>query len=65
VVCKIHYGYKLVRPLDFAAPDSYSTGVVHDEWGTGQGWYPATLGSNQSPTVFEGNGRGVWHSISG
>ena len=58
-VCKICYGYELTRSLDFADANSYSTGLVHEEWGTGQGWLPATLGSFESPSVFEGNGHAV------
>ena len=37
VVCNNCYGYELARPLDFAAADSYASGVVSTDWTAGGG----------------------------
>ena len=37
-------GYELARSLDFAAVDSYASGLVNEEWTNGEGWQPIQSG---------------------
>ena len=61
-------GYELARSLDFAAVDSYASGVVNEEWTSGEGWQPIQFGEawlslvaeNPFAATFDGNG----HTIS-
>ena len=59
-------GYELARSLDFAAVDSYASGVVNEEWTNGEGWQPIQSGEawivaeNPFAATFHGNG----HTIS-
>ncbi len=52
-------GYELVRPLDFAAADSYASGAVSAEWPTGEGWPPIGDGWRPFAATFNGNGHAV------
>ncbi len=59
-------GYELARSLDFNDADSYASGVVREEWTTGEGWLPIQSGEPwiiaEYPfaATFDGNG----HTIS-
>ena len=52
-------GYELVRPLDFAATDSYASGTPIAEWTAGKGWRPIGGGRPPFAATFNGNGHAV------
>ena len=58
-VCNNCNGYELARPLDFASPDSYTSGAVNAEWTAGEGWEPIGDGRRPLATTFNGNGHDV------
>ena len=55
VVCSDCQGYELARSLDFAASDSYASGVVSAQWTTGEGWRPIGDGWHPFLAMFNGN----------
>ncbi len=52
-------GYELVRPLDFAAADSYASGTPIAEWTAGKEWRPIGGGRPPFAATFNGNGHAV------